>query len=78
MLNHIHCPVKIEYRNKDDSVYVECACGKVEAIGTQYSHPPMGWGNKDWNKFIKIVNDLNEYFNNITTHYSELNGEENA
>ena len=58
---HKHKVVGIKLRNRNDSVYLYCECGHVEAIGIWFHTAPPGWKKKNWKKLMLIVKSFIEW-----------------
>ena len=46
----------IEYRGKQDSVYIECPCGEKECVASWFTKCPYGWDKKYWKRTKNIIN----------------------
>ena len=60
---HLHRPGIIQYRGKNDSVYVECVdCSHIECIAVWHNKPLKDWSKRGWDQLINTITIFLQYW----------------
>lgn len=63
-MKHKHVVGKIEYRGKEDSIYITCiTCEHIECVGVWFENPPKNWSEVEWEEMKFAISSYLYYVN---------------